>query len=102
MCRLVIAGERRAGLSHEECVAYLREEHVPKVRRLPNLKRYKSGAVTDPDADYDVLQRLKFHGEADRSAAMASEEWTVVRADMEEFLDPEGTAIMAVADERLH
>lgn len=102
-CKLVVLGQRKEDMTHEECVEYMREEHVPKVKDMPGLQKYKTAVPVDPDdAGYDEMAELWFEDPAAVNEAFESEAGQRVMADAEEFVDVERTEMFVVTDETTH
>lgn len=101
-CKMIILGRRKEAVSHEECVRYLEQEHVPLVKQLPGLQRFTTSVPLDPDeAGYDEMAQLWFETPEDARAAFESEEGQRVLQDAENFVDVEDTVMMTVAEETL-
>ena len=102
-CKLVILGPRKDGLSHEDCIEYMKDEHVPKVKDLPGLRKYKTAIPVNPDeAGYDEIAELWFDDPEAVDAALQSEAGQEVMADAEEFVETENAEMIVVTDETTH
>lgn len=74
--RIVILGKRREGISHEECIEYLRDEHEAIVRQIPGLSRFTVSIPLNPaEAGDDEMAELYFKTEVDLRIATNSEDW---------------------------
>lgn len=97
---MVILAPRKPGLSHEECIEYMENEHVPLVEELPGLRKYTTSIPVDPDeAGFDEMAQLWFDSPADMNAAFESDAGQAVREDAANFVDLEEALMIPVADE---
>lgn len=100
--KTIVLARRKEGTTHEECLRYLEENHVPLVKQLPNLQRYTTSTPLDPDeAGYDAIGQLWFETAEDLEAALDSPEWNRVLQDAENFVDVEELITVTVDDETL-
>jgi uncharacterized protein (TIGR02118 family) len=79
----VVSLMRRAdGMSKQEFITWITEEHVAFAREIPGLRKFVVNA-TDVDADtpWDSANELYFDDEAGRAAAFASEQGKASGAD---------------------
>lgn len=97
--RIVILGRRDEELSHDECIEYLEQEHIPLVKQLPGLQRLTTSIPLDPDEmGYDEMAQLWFETADDLDAAMESDEWRRVLDDAENFVNVEEIVVITVTD----
>lgn len=97
--RIVILGRRDEELSHDECIEYLEQEHIPLVKQLPGLQRLTTSIPLDPDEmGYDGMAQLWFKAADDLDAAEASDEWDRILDDAETFLDVDETVVITVTE----
>lgn len=90
-CTLLSIASRREGMSHDECIEYLDQEHTPLVEN-----------PFDRDGTrYDVLAKLQFESLEALNAAFDSEEGQRVLEDTDNFLDGEETVLLVLVDETL-
>lgn len=75
---------RREDLSLDEFRAWALEEHAPKGRSLPGLRRYSMSVIEadDPDLPYHAVSELYFDDEDAFKAAFASEAGRAAGADV--------------------
>lgn len=100
--RIVILGRRDEALSHDECIEYLEQEHIPLVKQLPGLQRLTTSIPLDPDEmGYDEMAQLWFETVDDLDAAMESDEWQQVLEDAGEFVNVKETIVIAVTDQTI-
>ncbi|MFD1562202.1 EthD family reductase [Haloarchaeobius amylolyticus] len=110
-CKMIILSPRKEGLTHEECIEYLEQEHVSLVEELPGLKRFTTsipfdperiGYPLDPDGTrFDVMAKLQFESLDDLQAAFDSEPGQAVLRDAQNFVDVDGGVMIAIDDETL-
>lgn len=101
--RIVILGKRREGISHKECIEYLRDEHVPIVRQIPGLSRFTVSTPLHPaEAGYDEMAELQFNTEEDLGMATNSEDWQRVIEDAENFVSLDESVVVTVGDRTIH
>jgi len=76
--------KRREDLSLEEFRAWALEQHAPKGKDLPGLRRYSMSVVEadDPDLPYHAVSELYFDDEEAFTAAFASEAGKAAGADV--------------------
>lgn len=99
-CKLVILAERKDEMSHEECVEYMEENHVPLAKDLPGLKKYTTSIPLDPDeAGYDEMAQLWFENPEEMNAALESEAGQRLQEDAANFVKEEEVVMVPVADE---
>lgn len=99
MTTLIVAFEKRAGMSTEELRTYYREEHAPLVAELPNLEEYEVTFPSDPArSPYDGLARMRFADSGAMREAMASETADEMEADAANFADP--ASLVQIVGER--
>lgn len=100
--RIVILGRRDEELSHDECIRYLEQEHIPLVKQLPGLQRLTTSIPLDPDEmGYDEMAQLYFKTRDDLDAAMESDEWQRILEDAENFANVEETVVITVTDQTM-
>jgi uncharacterized protein (TIGR02118 family) len=100
--RIVILGRRDEELSHDECISYLEQEHIPLVKQLPGLQRLTTSIPLDPDEmGYDEMAQLYFKTADDLDAAMESDEWQRILEDAENFANVEETVVITVTDQTM-
>lgn len=82
MFKIMIQLTRREDMSREEFLQWWLEEHAPKARTLPGVRRITFNVV-DPEAgvDADGIAELWFDSEQDFQAAYATEVGSAVAAD---------------------
>lgn len=97
--RIVILGKRKDGMTHEECIDYVKQDHKPIVKQIPGLHRFTVSVPPDPDtAGYDELAELWFKTEEDLHAATDSAVWQQAVEDANNFVNLDETVIMTVED----
>jgi uncharacterized protein (TIGR02118 family) len=76
--------KRREDLSLEEFRAWALEQHAPKGKDLPGLRRYSMSVVEadDPDLPYHAVSELYFDDEEAFKAAFASDAGKAAGADV--------------------
>lgn len=95
--KMVVLGRRKPDLSHEECIEYLEDEHLPLVKQLPTLQRLTTAIPLDPDEmGYDEMAELWFDSPGDLEKTMQSPEWERVLTDAEQFVDLDETIMLTV------
>lgn len=101
-CKMLILGQRREDMSHEECIEYMEEEHVPLAKELPGLRRYTTSIPLNPDeAGYDEVAQLWFDSPREMSAAFESETGQELQRDAANFLKAEEAIMVPVTDEQV-
>ena len=82
MLKVVSLMRRADGMSKQEFITWITEEHVRFAREIPGLRKFVVNA-TDPDAEtpWDSVNELYFDDEAGRVAAFASEQGKASGAD---------------------
>lgn len=99
-CKMVILAPRKEGMSHEDCIEYMEEEHVPLVEELPGLRKYETAIPLDPDeAGFDEMAQLWFDDPGEMNAAFESEAGQAVQEDAANFVDLEEAIMIPVTDE---
>lgn len=87
-------------MDQDAFVERLRAEHAPMAEDLPNLRRYVTSVLDDPEeAAYDGVSELWFDSAADMAAAFDSEVGEAVQADAAEFVADQETLVV---DEAVH
>src|SRR5919205_1524867 len=76
--------KRREDLTLDEFRTWALEEHAPKGRELPGLRRYSMSVIEadDPDLPYHAVSELYFDDEGAFKAAFASEAGKAAGADV--------------------
>jgi uncharacterized protein (TIGR02118 family) len=76
--------KRREDLSLDEFRTWALEEHAPKGRQLPGLRRYSMSVVEDddPELPYHAVSELYFDDEEAFKAAFATEAGKAAGADV--------------------
>jgi uncharacterized protein (TIGR02118 family) len=76
--------KRREDLSLDEFRAWALEEHAPKGRELPGLRRYSMSVIEadDPELPYHAVSELYFDDEDAFHAAFASDAGKAAGADV--------------------
>ncbi len=90
MFKLVLLFRKREDLSREEFLRYWREEHVPLVRKVPNIRRYVISPVSGAPAGepaFDGMAELWFDDEATAMAALATRETEATGRDARNFIE---------------
>jgi uncharacterized protein (TIGR02118 family) len=90
---------RRAGLSHEEFLAYWHDRHGPLIRDTPglarHLRRYEQHPVEAHDrSGYDGVAVQEFASWADFVAMLAEPGAAAMRDDEHAFLDPDRLVVV--------
>ena len=90
MLKLVLLFRREPAMSPEEFATYWREHHVPLVKRVPGVLRYRISPVLEsPDAEtppYDGMAELFFATREALDAALASSETRDTALDARRFI----------------
>jgi uncharacterized protein (TIGR02118 family) len=76
--------KRREDLSLDQFRTWALEEHAPRGRQLPGLRRYSMSVIEadDPDLPYHAVSELYFDDEESFKAAFASEAGKAAGADV--------------------
>lgn len=89
MLKVVITLVRREEMTHEEFLAYWREEHAPLAEQLPNLRRYTMSEPVAEDTPFDGIAQLYYDDMDDFRKSMESEAAERVSDDSENYTDPD-------------
>lgn len=102
---------RKEGMTSDECIEYLEQEHAPLVKELPNLKRFTTsiprapdwvGCPLDPDGTrYDLMAEFQFESLEDLKATLDSDEGRRVLQDAHNFVAADESVMIVIDDETL-
>ncbi|ART71490.1 hypothetical protein BTO20_25695 [Mycobacterium dioxanotrophicus] len=67
--------------------AYYRDTHIPLVHKLPMLREFSWGKVTDQDSPFYVLARLSYASSEDAAASLTSVPGKAAVDDLANFAD---------------
>ena len=82
MLKVVSLMRRADGMSKQEFIAWITEEHVAFAREIPGLRKFVVNATgADADTPWDSVNELYFDDEDARVAAFASEQGKASGAD---------------------
>ena len=82
MLKVVSLMRRADGMSKQEFITWITEEHVAFARELPGLRKFVVNATeADADTPWDSVNELYFDDEDARVAAFASEQGKASGAD---------------------
>lgn len=101
MIKLMFVSYRKAGLTHDECLAEgSGEQHVSTVSKIPGLLKWKENHVNPMphDNSADIIAELWFESAETMQAAMTTPEWAAAIEDAQRFLDMEKTYAMTVEE----
>ena len=105
MVKVIVLLSRRPGMSREDFLAYLKDEHLPKVAKMPGIKRLVVNAPlldpNQPEPPYDAVAEDWFEDTAAMDAVYATPEGKAVLNDAPTFLDMSRFVLLVVAEEEM-
>jgi uncharacterized protein (TIGR02118 family) len=101
--KLVVLVKRAAGSSRGEFRLRSLDEHAPLALEIPGLRGYQQNHARDGhyavgEAPLDAAYELWFDGPEELEAAAGTPEYAKVLADLETFVEPRYTHILAVRE----
>jgi uncharacterized protein (TIGR02118 family) len=102
MSKVIFVIQRRADLTHEQCLAeWSGERHVAVLKDLPGLTKWRQNHVTGDSGDSicDGIGELWFADDEAMTAALNSPQMGAAVEDARHFLDMEHTG-MIIVDEK--
>lgn len=85
MIKFVVLVKRKEGMSREEFFRYWIEEHAPKAKKIPGLRKYVISTSEREKDEYDGLAELWFDDGASMKKGFSSAEGEAVTKDAGKF-----------------
>lgn len=81
MIKVISLIRRAEGMSKDEFVRWVRDEHLTYAKAIPGLRRYTVSITTEDDTPFDSANELWFDDEAALTAGFATEAGQAAGAD---------------------
>jgi uncharacterized protein (TIGR02118 family) len=104
LAKVIFVLQRRADLSHEECLAHWSgEQHTSIVEKLPGLTKWVQNHVTSAPGEpvCDGVGELWFESDELMEVALSSPEMAAAVEDARTFLDLEKTGLVIVEEKTI-